>query len=118
MFLGTSHFYNSLLCYCHFFTFTVYEVEVNISCCIRWNQAVIKDMKLSYVTHRYLPTLCCRSANSCDRYALYLYSRMDILRYCFLWLVQDVPALPDCRVFVTTATVLSGVLYRKVSPLV
>ena len=52
--------------------------------------------------------LCRRIVNSCDRYALYLYSGMDILSSCFLCLVQHAPTLPVCRAFVVTATVLPG----------
>ena len=50
-----------------------------------------------------------RIANSCDGYAFYLYSGMNIISSCFLCLVQDAPALSVCRVFVVTATVFSGV---------
>ena len=53
--------------------------------------------------------LCRRTAKARDRYALYLCSRMNIVSYCFLCLVQDAPALLICRVFVATATVLPGV---------
>ena len=34
---------------------------------------------------------------------------MDVLSSCFLRLVQDDPALPICRAFVATATILPGV---------
>ena len=53
--------------------------------------------------------LCRRIASSCNRCALYLYSGVNILSSCFLLLVQYAPALPICRAFVATATVLPGV---------
>ena len=58
-------------------------------------------------------SLCSRIAKSCTRYALHLYSRIDILGSCFLCLVQDAPALPFCRAFVATATILPGVYPLK-----
>ena len=76
-------------------------------------------MERLYVTHQYLPVMCCRIDNSCDRYTLYLYFGIDILSSCFLCLVRDAPALPGWlpaagllslfRVFVLTAAVLPGV---------
>ena len=53
--------------------------------------------------------LCTRIAKSRNRYALYLYSGMDIFSSCFLYLAQDAPALSFCRAFVATTTVLPGV---------
>ena len=53
--------------------------------------------------------ICRKIANSCNRYALYVYSGIDILSPCFLCLVQDAPALPVCGVVIATATVLPGV---------
>ena len=58
-------------------------------------------------------SLCSRIAVSCTRHALHLYSGIDILSSCFLCLVQDVPALPLCRAFVATATILPGVYPLK-----
>ena len=50
-----------------------------------------------------------RNNNNKNRYALDLYSGIDILSSCFLCLVQDAPALRICRVFIATATVLPEV---------
>ena len=53
--------------------------------------------------------LCSRTAKSCNRHALYLYSGMDILSSYFLGLVQVAPALLVFCAFVATSTALSGV---------
>ena len=53
--------------------------------------------------------LCSSIAKSCNRYALYLHSGMDILSSCFLSLAQDAPALPLCRAFIATATTIPGI---------
>ena len=46
--------------------------------------------------------------NLAIRYALYLYSEMDIISSCFLCLVQGAPALVVIRAFFATAAVLPG----------
>ena len=52
--------------------------------------------------------LCSRIDKSCIRYALYLYSGMDILSSYFLCLVQDAPAA-GFRAIVVIATILPEV---------
>ena len=43
------------------------------------------------------------------RYALYLHSGMEFFSSCFFRLLQEALALPVCRMFIASATILPGV---------
>ena len=69
---------------------TVHEIEVNIPHFVPWHLGLFfirisNGYKLPG-THKYLPMLCRRIANSCDRCALFLNFRKDFLSNCFFCL--------------------------------
>ena len=91
---------------------SVLEVEVNrtIHCSVEF-KSFVKDIEWYVILGVLISILFCYAVElpTCDRYALYLYSGMDILSSCFLCLVEDAPALLVCCAFVATATILPGV---------